>query len=353
MCGIFQFAVITVAVNIKEYKYKVLLVFLCALLPTIALGVRNVEIGVDSVTYLKIFSDPASYAFPIEPGLVLLNRLVSLFTKSGNAYLMIISVIVNLLFFTAFLKIDRENFPLIWLLFYSSLLYFSLNLNIIRQGISMGLFLHAISEVERGKMKKAAVFGIVACTFHVTAGMVFVLMLFQKHTNLTVRTRSVVIALIVLFMLGNRYIANIIVALGGMIDNKRVGMLMAYIVDTDRIGGIARYKPWQLAGLVMLIYYLFRSDRKKQNDSLVIVYAGGYVVFSMTSINMLMADRLLYYFYPIGYVLIARLKDTIQEKQLFSYIVIFLSAIWFYKSIMLQYRNWFIPPYESITALVK
>lgn len=134
----------------KESMYLCTYVLLTVLL-TYFIGMRAADLGSDTAMYLKYFDfvkygEPFIGAERIEVGFLLLTKLISLFTGSKNTYLAIIFLIQFIGITSALGKKDAVFKPylvtaLVWLSFP---FFYSITLNVLRQGLAFVFVVYAI-----------------------------------------------------------------------------------------------------------------------------------------------------------------------------------------------------------------
>jgi hypothetical protein len=322
-------------------------------------GFRDISIGYDSRTYIEEYISEGSISQNLEIGFKLYNYLCRSFKLAPIIYQFINSLIINLLIFVFFIKIS-DYYPILFALYLSSNIYFIMHLNLVREAISIGLALNAINCLFDKKLPLFLILSAAAISFHTSALFILASCLIGNYIirddiiNYNIGRKY--IFLIILLIALKSYLYEIINCIALSIGAGRFRFI-AYIIDSSKIGGLGFFKPWHIAGLFMLTYYIAINHsyysciiKAGKLNFMIKIYYSGYILFILSSINMLVGDRLFYYFYFIGYWLIVNLIQFIKEKDIFILLLLAFTLLWYYKTIMLQYPNWFIPPYPNMTA---
>lgn len=130
-------------------------------------GLR-VNVGSDYESYVFWFhriADGATAYF--EPGFVLLNKLISIFTNDAQWLFIASSFITLMLIFTAIRKYSVN--PALSVFLYSALSFFFYSFNATRQFIAVGIIFLAYGALIDRKWLKYMLYVLLACMFHKTA----------------------------------------------------------------------------------------------------------------------------------------------------------------------------------------
>jgi len=153
--------------NIYEYKLNRIYFTLAFLIFFIFSAIRSV--GTDYKVYEDIFLSSNNKSdvsiFGIEPGFVLLNRVIHFFTSSAYVYFIIISFITIYFVFATFKKFHRELNLGIAFLVYSSLYYFQ-SYSLVRVYLVSSIILYSFSLLLEKKFLKYFFFLIISTTLH-------------------------------------------------------------------------------------------------------------------------------------------------------------------------------------------
>lgn len=137
------------------------------------IGMREVEVGADTATYLKYFDyikygDDFDGAERIEIGFYWLTQAIAYFTDSKSAYLAVIFFIQFVGITSAFNK-ESELFKpyiLLTLVWLSYPFFYSITLNVIRQGLAFVFVIYAIDAKLQQKKYAAYFLLLLGATFH-------------------------------------------------------------------------------------------------------------------------------------------------------------------------------------------
>lgn len=167
----------TVSIQIRFSDFLWLLIFLILLL----FGGLRYGVGTDFFSYAELFEQigyqPSEYLFRtrqysyMEWGYILLNVIVSLFTKHTQAIMLVTCGTVAALFLYR-IRTASPFYPFSIYLFFT---YYIWTFNGIRQGIAMALAFFAYEYAKQKKWLKYTLLIIVAAFFHKTVLIVFVL----------------------------------------------------------------------------------------------------------------------------------------------------------------------------------
>ncbi|WP_147802784.1 EpsG family protein [Alkalicoccus halolimnae] len=135
-----------------------------------------------------------------EPGFVVYQWLISVFTTSPIIFIGLTISIMWVMLVTALRKVAVWHFiPLIMFGYFSFFIYFNITTNIIRQGFTVHLLLFMIIYLWKNDYKKAIVFFLAAVTFHTSALIAGVLFVIKKF-NIQLKYIIAVTALSALVM---------------------------------------------------------------------------------------------------------------------------------------------------------
>lgn len=186
---IFIFALSTLffykASKISDVKQRWFLVLLAILPVALIAGVRDDCIGTDVLVYGKdCFLDvyhsrwyseiDLVWMIRMEPGYLFLNYLVSRFTDSYNVFFGVLMAL-QMFFVMKALLVFRNRIP-VWLallVYYFS--YYNISLNQMRQSFACAIVLFACTYAYRRKLLPFLLVVGLACTFHISAFVAFVI----------------------------------------------------------------------------------------------------------------------------------------------------------------------------------
>lgn len=158
------------------------MIFLAFILPIILFGFRDESIGIDTSTYLQCLDIIHNLSFAqvleegqFEFGYTLFCYLVTRLSNYRLIFLILTSLIMNLLYAKGIALLSPM--PLTSILIYFFVGNFLYNLNVLRQGIAVGMVLLSLKYLVEGKHKKYILFVIMASFIH-TFMIVFIPLVF-------------------------------------------------------------------------------------------------------------------------------------------------------------------------------
>lgn len=142
-------------------------------------GLRSFEVGTDTLAYKRYFELYKEYSLKdllfytywfkdMEPGYVIICKVVLLFTQNAEIFLKIIAIIFSALFVSFLSRLEEDE--IYWCAFtYYGLYTLCTGLNIMRQGIAMLIIMHAYLAYKKGKMKKVILLCFMAFFIHMSS----------------------------------------------------------------------------------------------------------------------------------------------------------------------------------------
>ncbi len=250
----------------KQGKYKLNKIFwiLSMAVLVITMGFRTIGVGVDDLTYRRIFQTvqdigPIQHFFntTMEPGYLVLNYIVGLFTDDFQIMLILISIIGIFFFFKA-LEYERKNINLFLAVFlFSTILYFYY-IGIIRLFLAASITAYALRFVMEKKTAKFIICILIAGTFHYSAIFMMFLVYFSTEKEEKPRSMRSIILLVTLAMPILIYVVSQVIFpnMGDRYSNKtNLGQLSLSIGQFDKLP------------IILLAFYLYK-DMVKQNKNI-------------------------------------------------------------------------------------
>ncbi|WP_313552415.1 EpsG family protein [Aerococcus sp.] len=149
------------------------------MIPTFLISAFHGNISVDYISYRDIFNAvritpllQAIQNFNIEPGYLLLNKFVGLFTDDFVGVLFIVTLINLGIFYRLFNKYS-DNFALSLLLLISFGSYY-VSFNLIRQYLAASILILAVMSIEKG-FSRYLMWVLIASTFHSSALLMIII----------------------------------------------------------------------------------------------------------------------------------------------------------------------------------
>tara|TARA_Y100000591_G_C21839007_1_gene704385 strand:+ start:1830 stop:2741 length:912 start_codon:yes stop_codon:yes gene_type:complete len=301
---------------------------------SIFFGIRGFNIGTDTLSYVNVFLGKSSLV--IEPCFVILALIINFFTDEPQYFLLIINLLINSIMLVA-LRNFTKNYSLVLSIFYSTMLFINMNINILRQALAISLAFLAISYLIKGRQKKFFYIILIAIMTHYTA-IIFVAAYFI--INIKFSKRNVVF--FVLSCFGFYFIT--------------VSDLLYFLKDySDTINRLYWYfnwgisSPWQIKHVyylffLMIFMYALKGYKYLGENNLKVlkIIFFGLILILLFREEEMVADRIFYYFFALGTLLIVQIKNIVKQKNLY-YLILYISVnLWVVKTTVLQYPNWFL-----------
>lgn len=254
----------------------------------------------------------------------------------------------------------NSNYPMLSLFIYFNMYYLRYNMGLQKQILAIAFCLIAYNNYFNNKMIKAAIFFLIALTFHFSSIIFLLIFLFEKLRI----TRKIQILIVLFFIIA-------IVVLRLNIANFILEKLLI-IVKIFNLEFIARkiitylghdyYSREAIIGknLIIRIWLIFilMFLKKPQNKKERFIYYGAtlYIILACISLNFYILDRLVVYFGIFAIVLFGNFIDIVKNQQQKFLIILLLSLYFSYSSIYLSLfqegtRHYlrFVPYYNIIT----
>jgi hypothetical protein len=335
---------------INEIKFDRTRLILCVfiiLILSLLFGFRGFEVGVDTINYIDFFRNES-------PELGIREPLFYLFKIIDNFYifrdfsfgLMVVSFLINFLLLITF-KIASNNYPGIFALYISTFLYLNMNINIIRQGLAISLIALAIVLVV--KKRKSVKFWIIGCLTHYSAVVaIFPAMFFLKlRFDVKIKLFATFLIWLLIYFVGVKSLLLPFVEYSDAVSN-------AYWLLTWDIG-----REWNLKHIYYLILFLLlfsffiekKYNRKKNNENHIFIslLLLSFLIASIFKSDEMFADRIFYYFIFLVPIIIYNSADTVSNKYMSFPIILVGCNAWLFKTLFIQFPDWFIPPYNALS----
>lgn len=360
------------------------LVIMIAGILTIIAGIR-VEVGTDYDSYKNIFygvNDITDYNY-LEIGFRFLIVIIKLIFNHEIVFFMILSIL-TMFFFTKGILSTSIN-PIISIFIFYSVFYTPYVFNVIRQGITMSLFVFSLKYYHTNQTKKVLLISFIATLFHFSG--IFILISYciynykyllcnicyffklkelsstiitkfnkiKKSFNYIVRLKTKSFNCIV--RLKTKYFvywAIIYGSLGLVVYNPLTQILLnlsprfkSYMESFD--GAVDFISLSQRIFLITLITFFIPIITKKYPKMINIyhIYLFGYLMYLLFSSSEIVAARINMFFRILEVIIIPCLLECISNKYL-KYLIFCLIAIWCFMLLVLQIKTTHIYPYRSI-----
>lgn len=307
------------------------------------LGLRNQNIGLDSINYIMIFKDPSSYPFKLESGFLLLNRIISIFSQNANFYLYIISYLICFIQVLSYYKLCREDCFFCLLLFCCFYYFYQFHLNIMRQGLAIVIVTFAYSFYIKKQKFLFFIVSLLAISFHTTAIIFLMYPLFSiKYT----KKKMQFFLLVLLFFLMFTNITSIVIAnipnFHWSIDKLKTYYYLSFAP--------VKIKQTHLISFAIIIFFTINFDKIKDTKFyyLYTFHTVFFVFLAFFHECYLVYDRFYFYLQIFEPILIYEFRNIFKEKRIYNiFIVIFVLLMSVFTIYIWGPRN-FLSPYFSM-----
>jgi len=319
------------------------------------LGFRNYS-GIDDTSYKNIFFNVSEHGFvgqfietKLEPGYLLLNYFVSLFTDN-YLYMQLLSSFIPLALFyyrfkknSSFMSISLAVFLL------ATLIYFQmLSVSLIRMFIAVSIVFNAYSYIHQKKLWKYIVVILVASTFHYSALAMLLLCYFCINTqNLSRKSKRFIIITFLLLPFVFIGINKLLIPILG-------GRYAAYTSINDFNVSVATFDTIPVILLLLWFFKKYNDGNQSKNALLLKTFVTIYslsFVFSFYG-GMFSLGRLL--FYSVTALFIAapmisyKLNGTAQKITFDSVIIIYGFMYVYWTQLLLESHFHSLFPYKNL-----
>lgn len=175
--------------------------FLCCMVMDLLCGLRSVDIGTDTKTYVDSFLNSNTLNTTIngerkfELGYILFVNILRRFTDNIHVFIFIVSLI-SFIGIYLFIKNNCESSYSISILIYVALLYYT-NFSAMRQGIALAIAINSVGYIRKKQLIPAMILILIGGMFHFTA---LVLLVFLPLSLSKWTSRKVIEAIILSFV---------------------------------------------------------------------------------------------------------------------------------------------------------
>lgn len=325
------------------------------------------KMGTDIMNYMSDFSTFYKNAFTwnsienmaqdrYQPGWVLLNYLCYQIFDDFAILKIIHAIIINWGLYYFIQRFKMPQFTFLILFFF--LLWFQVELNILREGLAIAFFFFALPHLVKWNWKKYYFFVFLAFMFHISAIILFLLPLLRLinfRSKITIYVFSIILIVLPLFL-----------SLSGMTDtlNTTLNLLestskysMAYLQEDTSVERSMLILIFRLITIIVPIVYIWKKDSSKSN--VIVGIALIYVLIYIISNFITAFHRISQYLEPVYYIFVAEfiiiLPNRIgpQLKRVFVLLLLLFYLIpaynfYFGKDALGNYRYEYLYPYTSI-----
>ncbi|WP_165541309.1 EpsG family protein [Acinetobacter sp. ANC 4862] len=323
-------------------KYNTLYLELYLLVTLIFLSTfRSFGVGADTLVYLMFFQDfpnlfnfDFDYLAHIEIGFRFFLATIKIFTHSEEFFLFLSSAFCIIPVYLGLKKLKLE-YALVGLFFYFLIFFINYPNSVIRQGISMGLFVLSLPYMRDRQHFMVLLLGAISSLFHTTGFIIFLCYIFTFFEYKKALTITLLFSFVSFFL----YKFNVLQYL--IFNYIGSGYEEVYTVQFSEDTSLSQYL-YRVAVAFLIGFLIFRVD----NDfykKLFLFYLMGFFVYIALSDNNLLAARFNMFFRMLELVLIPYALTCIRDYRyrLFFFIVFFsVFLLFFIKSVNIPYNQY-------------
>ncbi len=311
----------------------------------ITMGFRACNVGVDDGAYKNIFNDVVNYGpiekflqTTIEPGYLILNYIISFFTKDFQVVLFITSCIPIVLYYKA-IEYERKNVNFFLTVFLFGTLLYLYFFGIIRLFIAASIVTYALRYVFEKKSLKYILFILLATSIHYSA--IFMLFLLYFSTEKEEKPRKmkniillITIAMPVIIIMVSQFIFP---SMGDRYTNyTKINQLSLSINQFDKI-------PITIMALILYDYL----KKINKNTKIYIVLSALTTVISIYS-TVISIGRIQWYLNFANCILLPLVVRAINKNTLYKYWNILLIPIIIIYGLFYSYKILNQPSYDGM-----
>ncbi|QOG30493.1 EpsG family protein [Enterococcus casseliflavus] len=336
------------------------------LIVSIFAGYRNNNIGTDMQLYgdfvfnnahnFSSFSRFYNYSigvFKLEPGYMLINYLVALFTNVPAHFYLVCSLITNTLFYCSFKLLKNQLKPtLAWVSYL--FLFYGTTFNIIRQSLALSLFSFGICLIIRNRNKTGILCTLSSYLFHSSGLLISLVILityyYIKNTsNIKIRFKY----LIFISVIGCVFFVPMMTQLMklGVIPSRYSVYFLGYIEGTGLSLPSILFKG--ILGLVFIWQYPNIVRNKRLFLFYLLMFIWDFLFYQLRSVNIVFS-RISFYCFMIQFIsipsIIFVMKNRFDKNFLTIFYLIFLLFTWYYQ-IVISGNNEIYPYHSDVLGI--
>lgn len=300
-------------------------------------GLRAEDVGSDTKNYILYFEHGDAFDL-IDPLIYIFKALVTLISGNSTLFLILISLTINISMFLAYYLLSKR-YCMFFGVYASSFLFLNTNINIIRQGLAIGMIALAYAVFLRKKSWKTALYYTISVFGHYSSivfGLVFIVV---KYANI----RSVASLIFLLSFTILIFEIDLIILLAQLIP---IFEKASWYLGQD-------FSSWKFKhiyyflffAMVLFIFLRMKGHRVKFRNYIeethFLTLCVGIFLISLLREGEMIADRVFYYFIFIIPLFFGQLLISIVGFK-FGYVILYISCLgWIVKSYYFQFNAWF------------
>ena len=315
------------------------------------LGFRSYS-AIDDPAYISVFSQVSYVGWfnyfkmtTMEPGYLILNYIVSIFTDNYLYMQLISSFIPLFLFYYGFTKYRKIiSLPTAVFLLCSILYFQMLSVALVRMFIAISIIFIALRFIPQFKPFKYSLSVLLAATFHYSSLFMIILVYFAiNKENLSKRATKYYTTLFIVSPIIFILVSQLLVPIMGK-RYRNYGTLDVISIGTSTFTTVP------LIFLLLYFYKKFNSKEQLYFKLFLVVYSLSIVISIFG--GMVGLGRLIFYSYTAFILAAAMVNKLIRftsTKFIFSYIIIFYGFLYmFYSQFTSNHHMPYFYPYKNI-----
>lgn len=322
--------------KMKKPKTSMFFLGLSVFTVSIVAGIRY-GVGTDYFEYVKWFNVYSRGPISLTDsniGFTIMMKIIQLFTDNPQWLFFISAIIINS-FMMDFIKKNTDLYELGFFLFITLYLYYS-SLNIMRQWISIVIYLYALKFAFDKKLTRYVLTVLLAASFHPAALLMLPVYFLLR---LKVNIKNILIIIVLTLVIGTQF-QRIIIYLASKLTflsaSKYIQYFDSRFASTEG-GGWAYSVILILSFILMIIYKKSYIDNIENADNHFILM-GIAAAFSLFSpINMIFL-RIQLYLIPIVLVTLPNVIKVQKPKErvLFYFVIVIFGILYMYRSLLIN-----------------
>lgn len=253
----------------------------------------------------------------IESGYKYLNSTIKFFVDNVQMLFFVVAVIISTFIFKGIRK--YSPYPIMGVLIYFGILFFSLDMIVLRQGIAVAIIFWGYRYIEERKFWKYLLICLIAMQFHTSAIVALVVYFVCRPKYPTRVLVSAFIAFLAVFLLQIKWLSDIAVSLLSMqVDEDVAQKLIVY--TTREAYSVSRGITFGLLANVAVFSVLMLYRKKLNEVKYFNLFLNIFMIYLLVYLCMSefveVGNRLKYYFMISLVVLIPQMVSVIKGYRL-------------------------------------
>ena len=303
-------------IKTNEKKYNVfgkIMMLLSMLFPLVISAFRNYSVGSDTGgTYYSIYNAILYYPNTVvrDYGFKLLTKISILLFSNYTGLLITTSSLFCICSFSAIYK-ESKNIPFCVYLFYAMNVFF-ISMNMIRESITISLFLLSISYLKEKKFLKYLIINLIGTSIH-TSGFIYIVFYFIYH-YVKIDIRKIVYAIII-FLLFDTLIVKYLIRMLSKI--KYFNSYFSWYLTSKYNSGEFSYISFFISlAIILLLLFLAKKHNNKDDYKISLLFSTlSLLVLSLSSSLPLMQRTSWLFSFPL-YIYLPNVIESVENTKL-------------------------------------